>query len=112
MKLPIEKSKGPWKKGKKVKESKTYKIEFNDKKTTGHYPNIISVQLDPDTSFTYYKNPQNLYEWGSELYIGKNYNVGSDKPSYSRVYKRWVGLPEKYKKTALDLREIHREHYN
>ena len=45
--------------------------------------------------------------WGTELYTGSNYIVGSTKRSWTRQYKMWRGLPDKWKLVAQKLKEIH-----
>lgn len=90
---------------------KEYEVQFHDE-TNGYKARIAVVQLDVDTSFTYYEDIEDPKKWGSELYIGSNYNVDSKKKSYSRNYKKWKNLPEKYKDLASDLKEIHSLRYN
>ncbi|MDP3013232.1 MAG: hypothetical protein Q8M92_03255, partial [Candidatus Subteraquimicrobiales bacterium] len=49
--------------------------------------------------------------WGTEIYTGSNYVVGSTKRSWSRNYKQWKGLPDKWKLVAQRLKELHRKKF-
>jgi hypothetical protein len=49
--------------------------------------------------------------WGTEIYKGKNYVVGSTDKSWSRNYRRWVHLPDKWVSVASRLRSIHRKRF-
>lgn len=89
---------------------KKYIITWNSI-NEGYAYNIIEAKLDNNTTFTYYVNPKNTNEWGSELYIGKNYNVDSKKRSYSNNYKHWINMPKKYINIASDLMELHKIHF-
>jgi hypothetical protein len=66
---------------------------------------ITRLLIDEDTEFIYYRNKSNPDDWGSELYVGENYVLGSTKKSYSKVYPKWKGLPKKYKKYAKPLKD-------
>lgn len=79
---------------------------------------ILSYQLDKDTSVTYgryIRKPErsnrhiNNGDEFMEVYVGENYNVGSKKRSYSRVYYRTTDkFPEKYSVLWFKLKD----HYN
>ncbi len=64
----------------------------------------------PDGIFqvTFYTDNQS---WGTELYTGANYIVGSTKRSWSRNYRSWRGLPDKWKLVAQRLKELHRKKF-
>lgn len=64
------------------------------------------------------KTPDGVFEvtfytdyisWGTELYTGSNYIVGSTKRSWSRNFRSWRGLPDKWKLVAQRLKELHRK---
>ncbi len=69
---------------------------------------------DDDTEvrkdITYYrfrKKPR----WGTEVYTGKNYIVGSSASSYSKNYVYWKGMPKKYLPIAKILQKKWKEVY-
>jgi len=78
----------------------------------GHNPhfNIVSFQHDKDTSITYCipVDGSKSYEV-FEVYVGSNYNIHSDKSSYSRVYVVFNGndnrIPKRWKYLAKHLKE-------
>lgn len=53
---------------------------------------------------TYYAYDDGSH-FGSEVYSGKNYVLGSTKPSYSRNYKSFKHLPKEWKPIVFDLVE-------
>jgi len=79
-------------------------IEFRD---DGEYL-ITSTLYDKDTMVTFWRKKDLPQFWGTEVYIGSNYVVGSDKSSRSYNYNAWIELPNKYKKIAERLREANR----
>lgn len=94
--------------------SQLYDIKVNSPKTTGHGDNIIEAKIKtPDGIFmiTYYVMNKPYSGWGTELYTGSNYVVGSTKRSWSRNYKSWKGLPDKWKLVAQRLKELHRKKF-
>jgi hypothetical protein len=78
---------------------------------------ILSYQLDDDTSVTYgryVKKPENSKRHINEgdefleVYSGSNYNKYSVKRSYSRVYYRTTDkFPEKYEVLWLKLKDFY-----
>jgi hypothetical protein len=66
---------------------------------------ITSILYDNDTMITFWRKVDLPEFWGTGVYIGSNYVVGSTKSSRSYNYHRWVGMPNKYLKTAERLRE-------
>jgi len=94
--------------------SQLYDIKVNSPKTSGHHDNIIEGHIKtPDGIFvaTYYELRGEPSGWGTEIYTGSNYIVGSTKKSYSRNYKSWRGLPDKWKLVAKRLKDIHRKRF-
>lgn len=83
---------------------------------------IVCYQLDKDTNITYGVYVKPAIRWRGpiglpiqvgdefmEVYVGENYNVGSKKRSYSRVYSRTTDkFPEKYSVLWFKLKD----HYN
>lgn len=94
---------------------KLLKWERHDKKHEGYHANIISAYILDDgvkKNLTFYKQKDSKkYPWGTEVYVGKNYIVGSRLNSYSRNYGEWKGLPKKYMDVAKKLRTIHKITY-
>jgi len=89
--------------------SQLYDIEYRSVKEI----NIVSGNIKtPDGIFdvTFYTDDKDK-SWGTELYTGSNYVVGSTKRSWSRNYKSWRGLPDKWKLVAQRLKELHRRRF-
>tara|TARA_Y100000310_G_scaffold12718_1_gene13101 strand:+ start:992 stop:1297 length:306 start_codon:yes stop_codon:yes gene_type:complete len=82
--------------------------------TTGHRDYIIEAKISDDHQtklITYFEMARDRGKWGTELYSGRNYVVGSTSPSYSRMYPKWKGLPAKYLPIVKGLRIIHRRKF-
>lgn len=108
---------------------KAEKVKFNSH--TVHNPScdIVEYRIDNDTFITYgvylvaethrislgdpsvytIKNIQPGEEF-MELYVGENYNVGSTKRSYSRMYYA-SDIPVKWQKTWNSLKEYSRKNF-
>jgi len=89
-------------------------LEFHDP-LNGYYYNIVAfttVINGEKVMITFYRNPKDPLEYGYEIYMGSNYIIGSNKRSYSKQYKKGMGLPKQYKKIAIDLEKIHDNRYN
>jgi len=86
-----------------------------DKLHGGYHADIISARVLDDgikKNITFYKQKDSKkYPWGTEVYSGKNYIVGSTASSYSRNYPKWKGMPKKYIDVAKKLRTIHKITY-
>ena len=93
---------------------KILKTERHDKHHGGYFHNIIVFYINEDgikKLITFYQHPTKKSEWGTEVYSGKNYIVGSHARSYSRNYYKWKDLPKKYLDIAKKLRKIHKKTY-
>jgi len=66
---------------------------------------ITSMLYDNDTMVTFWRKINFPEFWGTEVYIGSNYVVGSTKSSRSYNYHKWFEMPNKYQKIAELLRE-------
>ncbi len=79
--------------------------------TTGHGDYIIEAKISDAGQtklITYFEMLGNRDKWGTEVYVGKNYVVGSTASSYSRMYPKWKGLPAKYLPVVRRLRAVHK----
>lgn len=85
-------------------------IETHSPKKDGYAYNIVTGMYGR-YMLTFYVNPQNPDEWGTEIYAGENYVVGSKDRSWSRNYKRWRKLPEKWMPVAMALKNLHRKRF-
>ena len=82
--------------------------------TTRHRDYIIEAKVLDDgvaKLITYFEMAGNRDKWGTEVYTGRNYVVGSSAPSYSRMYPKWKGLPVKYLPVVKKLRSIHKKKF-
>ena len=112
----INKSKGPWKKGKKTvyPKSMIQNITYNNPEETGHLANIVVgriIENGVPKDITYYEDDADGgNSWGVELYQGSNY-INSGGRSYSRNFREGQGLPEKYKEIVNELKDHFRKKY-
>ncbi len=93
---------------------KVLSTKVNSPWTTGHRDYIIEAKILDDgvaKLITYFEMAGNRDKWGTEIYAGRNYVVGSNAPSYSRMYPKWKGLPAKYLSVAKKLRVIHKRKF-
>ena len=93
---------------------KVLSVETHDKKHGGYHYNILVAECMDDgirKDITFYVNPKKKTEWGTEVYSGSNYIVGSNSPSYSRNYKHWNDIPDKYLDVALMLSKKYKKIY-
>lgn len=82
--------------------------------TTGHRDYIIEAKILDDGQMkliTYFEMAGKRSKWGTEVYVGSNYVVGSNARSYSRMYPKWKGLPEKYLSIVKKLKAIHKRKF-
>ncbi len=105
-----------------MKKCKIGKIKIGEKKVIverhdpicgGYGDNILSAKARIDgriKEITFYRLT-NKEGWGTEVYAGPNYIVGSTGRSYSRNYKKWKNLPDKYKNIAQQLKKLHKKTY-
>jgi hypothetical protein len=88
------------------------RIKKNSLKRTGHAFNIVvgeSIDKTRAVDVTFYQNPSNKRDWGTEIYWGRNYIPNTNQRSYSKNYRNWHNLPSKYKKIAKTLRNEFRQ---
>lgn len=86
----------------------------HDEQHGGYLYNIIEADVIDNgvkKHITFYRHPKNKLDWGTELYSGKNYIVGSKRTSHSRNYRRWIKLPKRYLPVAETLEKIHSRTY-
>jgi hypothetical protein len=83
------------------------KITINSPQN-GYTYNIVQENVD-GILVTYYVHPLKSDDWGTEIYSGENYVVGSKQRSHSRNYKHWNGLPRKWLQIAMQLQLKHQE---
>lgn len=87
-----------------------FDLKFNSPAHGGYAYNILEAKVRVGNKIymvTFYRHPNNYDDWGSEIYSGKNYIVGSTDNSYSRIYQQWKGLPEKWRWITSQLNKIH-----
>ena len=64
-----------------------------------NFAEVIVLDDGVRKQLSVYYNPHNK-EYGLEVYQGYNYDIHSNDRSYSRHYKKFKGMPEKYKTIA------------
>lgn len=78
------------------------KYELHSPSRGGYRANITEATIDENGKrrlLTVYEDPKNRNDYGAEYYQGKNYITDSTERSYSRNFKQFKGLPQKYKQT-------------
>lgn len=74
----------------------TDSLTFNSHKNHNPHCDILEGKLDGDSFITYYIELKTGNE-GMEYYKGENYVVGSNKKSFSRIFKSEQEIPTKYR---------------
>jgi len=94
-------------------KGKVINVERHDPICGGYGDNILSIKTWIDgrmREITFY-HLIGKKGWGTEVYAGPNYIVGARGKSYSRNYKGWKNLPDKYKDIAQKLKNLHNKTY-
>jgi len=97
---------------KSIDPKELYDVKINSPQQGGYAYNIIEGKVrTPDGVFmvTFYRHPTGRGDWGTEVYTGENYIVGSKKKSWSRNFHHWASLPDKWVAIAMALERKHKE---